>query len=99
VRGRPSRRSRWFPVEPAIELLPDGRGQRWLLSIRANDRTGLLFAIARVLSKHRINLHTARISTLGERAEDTFLVEGAALNSGAAQIQFQTELLAALRGP
>jgi [protein-PII] uridylyltransferase len=51
------------------------------------------------LSKHRINLHTARISTLGERAEDTFLVEGAALNSGAAQIQFQTELLAALRGP
>ena len=98
VRGRPSRRSRWFPVEPAIELVPDGRGQRWLLSVRANDRTGLLYAIARVFARHRINLHTARITTLGERAEDTFLVEGSALASGSGQIHFQTELLAALAG-
>jgi len=99
VRGRPSRRSRFFPVEPAIELVPDGRGERWLLSVRANDRTGLLYAIARVFAKHQINLHTARITTLGERAEDTFLVEGAALATGSGQIQFQTELLAALAGP
>lgn len=99
VRGRPSRRSRFFPVEPAIELAPDGRGERWLLSVRANDRTGLLYAIARVFAKHQINLHTARISTLGERAEDTFLVEGAVLATGNGQIQFQTELLAALAGP
>jgi [protein-PII] uridylyltransferase len=99
VRGRPSRRSRFFPVEPAIELVPDGRGERWLLSVRANDRTGLLYAIARVFAKHQINLHTARITTLGERAEDTFLVEGAALATGNGQIQFQTDLLAALAGP
>jgi [protein-PII] uridylyltransferase len=67
--------------------------------VRANDRTGLLYAIARVFAKHQINLHTARITTLGERAEDTFLVEGAALATGSGQIQFQTELLAALAGP
>lgn len=99
VRGRPSRRSRYFPVEPAIELVPDGRGERWLLSVRANDRTGLLYAIARVFANHQINLHTARITTLGERAEDTFLVEGASLASGSGQIHFQTDLLAALSGP
>ena len=62
-----------------MTLRPDERAQRWLLSVSTSDRSGLLYAIARVLAKHRINLQLAKITTLGERVEDTFLVDGAAL--------------------
>lgn len=35
--------------------------------------------------------------TLGERVEDVFLVDGAALQSARVQLQFETDLLDALR--
>ena len=76
-RGRISRRVKSFPVTPRVTLRPDERAQRWLLSVSTSDRSGLLYAIARVLAKHRINLQLAKITTLGERVEDTFLVDGA----------------------
>ncbi|MFC5475203.1 [protein-PII] uridylyltransferase [Paraherbaspirillum soli] len=95
-KGRLSRLSRTFPVTPTVDLRPDERGQYYLLSITANDRTGLLYSVANVLAKHKINLHTAKIMTLGERAEDVFLVDGAALNHARSQIQLETDLLDAL---
>ena len=96
VRGRVSRRVRSFPVTPRVALQPDERAQRWLLSVSTSDRVGLLYAIARVLARHRINLHLAKISTLGERVEDTFLVDGAALQHERTQLQVETELLDAV---
>ncbi|AMP15953.1 [protein-PII] uridylyltransferase [Collimonas pratensis] len=95
-RGRLSRLSRTFPLTPTVDLRPDDRGQYYLLSITANDRTGLLFSVASVLAKHKINLHTAKIMTLGERVEDVFLVDGNALNHARMQIQLETDLLDAL---
>ncbi|MES2317214.1 MAG: [protein-PII] uridylyltransferase [Pseudomonadota bacterium] len=97
TRGRLSRLSRTFPITPTVDLRPDERGQYYLLSIAANDRTGLLYAIASVLTRYRINLHTAKIMTLGERVEDVFLVDGAVLNNARNQIQFETDLLEALK--
>ena len=97
VRGRVSRRSRHFPVQPTVHLRPDERGQRHLLSITANDRTGLLYGVARVLSRHQVSLYTARITTLGERVEDVFLVSGPALSSEKEQLQIETELLEELQ--
>ena len=96
-KGRLSRLSRTFPIVPTVDLRPDERGQYFLLSISANDRTGLLYAIANVLTKYKINLHTAKIMTLGERVEDVFLVDGPALQSPRNQIQIETELLESLR--
>jgi [protein-PII] uridylyltransferase len=97
VRGRLSRMSRTFPITPSVELRPDERGQFHVLSITANDRTGLLYSIAGVLTRYRINLHTAKIMTLGERVEDVFLVDGAALANPRAQVQLETDLIEALR--
>jgi [protein-PII] uridylyltransferase len=77
--GRVSRRVRSFPVTPRVSLAPDERAQRWLLTVSASDRSGLLYAIARVLARHQVNLQLAKVSTLGERVEDTFLVDGPAL--------------------
>jgi [protein-PII] uridylyltransferase len=97
LRARLSRMSRNFPIAPTVELRPDERGQFWLLSIAANDRNGLLYAIASVLGRYRINLHTAKIMTLGERVEDVFLIDGQALNNQRVQVQLETELLDALK--
>ena len=80
-----------------MELRPDERGQYYLLSIAANDRTGLLYTIANVLTRYRINVHTAKIMTLGERVEDVFLIDGQALNNQRVQVQLETELLDAMK--
>ncbi|MDP4733478.1 MAG: [protein-PII] uridylyltransferase [Limnohabitans sp.] len=96
-RGRVSRRVKSFPVTPRVTLKPDEQGQKWLLSISASDRIGLLYSVARVLALHGIHLHLAKISTLGERVEDTFLVSGPALQQNRAQIEIETELLQALQ--
>ena len=95
-RGRLSRRVKSFPFTPRIALRPDERAEAWLLSISSSDRVGLLYAIARVLARHNINLQLAKISTLGERVEDTFLVDGAVLGQNKAQLEIESELLDAL---
>jgi [protein-PII] uridylyltransferase len=97
LRARLSRMSRNFPIAPTVDLRPDERGQFWLLSIAAHDRNGLLYAIASVLARYRINLHTAKIMTLGERVEDVFLIDGPALSNQRVQVQLETELLDALK--
>jgi [protein-PII] uridylyltransferase len=97
IRARLSRMSRNFPIAPTVDLRPDERGQFWLLSIAAHDRNGLLYAIASVLARYRINLHTAKIMTLGERVEDVFLIDGPALANQRVQVQLETELLDALK--
>ncbi len=96
-KGRISRRVKSFPIAPRVSLQPDERAQKWLLSISASDRVGLLYSVARVLANHKVNLLLAKISTLGERVEDTFLVDGAALQQNKAQLEIETELLAALQ--
>jgi [protein-PII] uridylyltransferase len=95
-RGRLSRRVKSFPITPRVTLRPDERGQRWLLGVSTSDRSGLLYAIARVLAQHHINLQLAKITTLGERVEDTFLIDGSALQQNRTQIEIETELLDAI---
>ena len=95
-RGRVSRRVRSFPVTPRVSLRPDERAQRWLLSISTSDRSGLLYGIARVLARHHVNLQLAKVTTLGERVEDTFLVDGPELQQPKAQLQIESELLDAV---
>ncbi|HEY9105298.1 MAG TPA: [protein-PII] uridylyltransferase [Roseateles sp.] len=98
-RGRLSRRVKSFPYSPRISLRPDEKATAWLLTISTSDRAGLLYAIARVLARHGINLQLAKISTLGERVEDTFLVDGPALQQNKAQLQIESELLDAVSLP
>jgi [protein-PII] uridylyltransferase len=95
-RGRLSRRVKSFPVTPRVTLRPDERAQRWLLAISASDRSGLLYAIARVLARHHVNLQLAKITTLGERVEDTFLIDGSELQHNRKQIEIESELLDAI---
>ena len=93
---RVSRRVKSFPVAPRVTLRPDEKAQRWLLAISASDRAGLLYLVARILARHQLNVQLAKVSTLGERVEDTFLIQGTELQSNARQIEIETELLQAL---
>ena len=95
-RGRVSRRVKSFPIAPRVTLRPDEKAQLWLLTISASDRQGLLYSIARVLARHQIEVQLAKIVTLGERVEDTFLIHGPQLQHNRAQIEIETELLDAL---
>nr|WP_315493442.1 [protein-PII] uridylyltransferase [uncultured Rhodoferax sp.] len=96
-RGRVSRRVKSFPIAPRVSLKPDEKAQRWLLNISASDRLGLLYSVARVLARHNIVVQLAKVATLGERVEDTFLIHGPQLQHNRAQIEIETELLDALK--
>jgi [protein-PII] uridylyltransferase len=76
--GRVSRQLKHFPIVPQISIAKDEKG-RHILSVVAGDRPGLLARIAYLLAQHRIELRSAKINTLGSRAEDTFWISGEAL--------------------
>ncbi|MDA8095683.1 MAG: [protein-PII] uridylyltransferase [Betaproteobacteria bacterium] len=97
VQGRISRHLKHFPIMPEVRLEPDEKGLYHILSVTAGDRPGLLSNIARVFAEYKIQLHTAKITTLGERAEDMFLVRGECLNNPKKSLQFETALLQALQ--
>lgn len=81
-------------IKPHVELRPDQQEKYFLLSLSANDRVGLLYKVAQVLAKHNIQLRTARITTLGERVEDIFLLEGEALiQNSTLQAEIEADLL------
>jgi [protein-PII] uridylyltransferase len=93
VSGRLSRRVRHFPISPSVDIRPDERGAFHALQIVAADRPGLLYGVARTLARYHINLQTARINTLGDRAEDVFLVSGEALSNPKTVLQLEQDLL------
>ncbi len=97
LQGRVSRQSRHFPITPEVSIMADERGMYKVLSIIAGDRPGLLSRVGRCLVKYQINLYTAKINTLGDRAEDVFLIKGAALNDPKQVVRFESDLVRELQ--
>ncbi len=97
VKGRISRRVRNFPITPEVGLRPDEKGSAWYLSFTAGDRPGLLSSVARVLVNYGISVRTAKINTLGERAEDSFVITGDALRETKTVIRLESDLIRELQ--
>jgi [protein-PII] uridylyltransferase len=74
VTRRAPRQVRMFTTSTQITFSDDPVNQRTILEIIAGDRPGLLSEIARVLRAVRVDIHTSKIVTVGERAEDVFYV-------------------------
>ncbi|THF63457.1 [protein-PII] uridylyltransferase [Pseudothauera rhizosphaerae] len=91
--GRLSRQVKHFPITPQVSIRADEAGRHHILSLTAADRPGLLFGVAEVLARHGINVQTAKIATLGERVEDTFLLSGGGLSQEAQVVRVERELL------
>jgi [protein-PII] uridylyltransferase len=97
--GRVSRQMRHFPLTPEIRIFPDDKGMHFILEVVAGDRPGLLARIAWILANANVNVASARINTLGERAEDVFLIDGARLHDEQAMLRLETALYEALKLP
>ena len=95
--GRLSRQVKHFPIKAEAEIQPDDKGAHFVLTLTAADRPGLLYTVANTIAEHGANLHTAKISTLGERAEDVFLISGGDLANSSRRIQLETDLMERLK--
>jgi len=91
--GRLSRQVKHFPIKPEVSIRGDEKGTHFVLNLTAADRPGLLYTIAKTLAEHGAELHTAKIATLGERAEDVFLISGGDLRDTNQRIRLETELI------
>jgi [protein-PII] uridylyltransferase len=74
LKGRVSRQVKHMPIQAQITITKEAENSNHKLDIIANDRPGLLATLAQQFLKHNIKLHNAKINTLGNRAEDTFLI-------------------------
>ena len=95
--GRIPRQLKHFPLTPEIQIFPDDKGTHYILEVVAGDRPGLLARVAYTLAKNNINVVSAKINTLGERAEDIFLIDGARLHDEQALLRLETALFEQLR--
>ncbi|RYG79186.1 hypothetical protein EON77_09535 [bacterium] len=74
VSRRAPRQVRMFNTPTQITISADESNNRSVLELVAGDRPGLLCDIGKVMWEERIDLHGAKIATIGERAEDVFYV-------------------------
>jgi [protein-PII] uridylyltransferase len=74
VTRRAPRQVRMFATPTQITFTEDPLCQHTILELIAGDRPGLLSEIGKVLLAEQVDVVTARITTIGERAEDVFYV-------------------------
>jgi [protein-PII] uridylyltransferase len=74
LKGRISRQVKHMPILAQVSITQEADNNNHKLEIIANDRPGLLATLAHQFLILEIELHNAKINTLGNRAEDTFLI-------------------------
>ena len=74
VNRRTSRQLKSLTIKTSVSLRNDMQTGTTVLRVITPDRPGLLAHIARIFSDYNLVLYNAKISTLGERVEDTFYI-------------------------
>ncbi|MGB0495005.1 MAG: bifunctional uridylyltransferase/uridylyl-removing protein GlnD, partial [Kangiellaceae bacterium] len=74
VSRRMPRQIKYFTVDTKIEFSADEFSHLTRIDITAKNQPGFLAAVGRVFVKNKIKLHDAKITTFGEKVEDTFLI-------------------------
>ncbi|MDQ3197418.1 MAG: [protein-PII] uridylyltransferase [Burkholderiales bacterium] len=97
VNPRLSRQVKHFPMAPQVSIEPHEKREYQVLSLVAADRPGLLSRVARTLAEFDVSVHTARINTLGQRAEDIFLITGSHLQDADRLLRLKQALLDQLK--
>ena len=77
VTRRAPRQVRMFTTPTQVHFGDDVRNRRTVLEITAGDRPGLLSQIGQSLKACGVRLQNAKITTVGERAEDVFFITDA----------------------
>lgn len=88
-----------FPIEPHIKFQIDASDLKTTLFIVAGDRQGLLAEMAALFARYQIQVHSAKIMTLGNRIEDIFVLSSYHLKNNHFLFQIKQELLEILQNP
>ncbi len=59
---------------PTVTVVPDASETATVIEIRAHDRPGLLFRLARAVSATEVDIRSAKVTTWGAEAVDVFYV-------------------------
>lgn len=71
---RQSRQAKHFPIPTSIKFHVDPLARHTIIELVTTDHAGLLSKIGRAFVQQNINLYSAKITTIGSRAEDMFYV-------------------------
>ncbi len=88
-----------FKVEPRVLVNNQASRTHSVIEVNGRDRPGLLFAVAKALKERGLVIHSAHISTYGERVIDVFYVKdvfGMKISTPAKVERLEKELKAAL---
>jgi [protein-PII] uridylyltransferase len=73
----PARRRTAPPTPPRVYVDQEASDFATVVEVHADDRVGLLFQITRVLADLGLDVHLAKVSTIGDRVVDAFYVRDA----------------------
>ncbi|QIA63986.1 bifunctional uridylyltransferase/uridylyl-removing protein GlnD [Vibrio astriarenae] len=73
---RAPRNLKHFKVKTRVDFLPTKSKKHTFIEFVALDTPGLLAKVGATFAEHNVNIHAAKITTIGERAEDFFIVTG-----------------------
>jgi [protein-PII] uridylyltransferase len=99
IHGRRSRQAQHFPIQTNIGFHDDATNQRIILELITTDCAGLLSVLGQIFTRHQLELHSAKITTIGSRAEDMFYLSASdtfTIDNLALQDQIRAEIIQAL---
>ena len=74
VNRRAPRQVRMFSTTAQVSASQDSTNRRTVLELVAGDQPGLLLQLGNLFEEYGVVLHNAKITTLGEKAEDVFFI-------------------------
>lgn len=96
IQKRVPRQLKHFTFKPKVSIYNELQNDISIIQIEAPDRPGLLARIGQIFLSYDLTVQGARITTLGERVEDNFLVvthEGHAITDNQFSVALQQTLI------